>query len=44
MSRLRTGQLVWSQMFEKDFSMERIFEVQDEIVKLAVTEVEGLAF
>jgi TolB-like protein len=44
MSRLRTGQLVWSQMFEKDFSPEHIFEVQDEIVKLAVTEVEGLAF
>jgi TolB-like protein len=44
MSRVRTGQLVWSQMYERKYTAEHLFEVQDEIVKLVVSELEGLAF
>jgi len=40
--RLRTSQLVWSQMYEMRFSPEKIFDLQDKIVDLFIAEIEGL--
>ena len=39
---VRTGYLVWSQMYERNFSAEKLFEVQDEIVKKAALDLAGL--
>jgi TolB-like protein len=40
--RVRTGQLIWSQMYEKKFSAEKLFGVQDDIVKEAITDLSQL--
>ena len=44
MIRIRSGHLAWSQMYERKFTPENIFEVQDDIVKHIITELGGLAF
>jgi TolB-like protein len=40
--RVRTGELMWSQMYEKKFSAEKLFAVQDDIVKEAITDLSQL--
>ena len=42
MIRLSTGHLTWSQMYERNFSTEKLFEVQDEIVNQAAMELSRL--
>ncbi|HTQ65546.1 MAG TPA: hypothetical protein VMI12_12165 [Puia sp.] len=44
MIRIRTGHLAWSQMYERKFTQENIFEVQDDIVKNIISELGSLAF
>ncbi|PWT79059.1 MAG: hypothetical protein C5B59_00405 [Bacteroidetes bacterium] len=41
--RIRTSQLMWSQMYERKFSQENQFEIQDEIVHQVTNEFETLA-
>ena len=42
MINLRTGHLTWSQMYERKFSPEILSEVQNDIVKQAVTNLSQL--
>jgi TolB-like protein len=40
--RVRTGQLLWSQMYEMKFYPDKMFELQDKIVDLVISEIEAL--
>lgn len=40
--RIRTSQLLWSQMYELNCSAENTFELQDRIVNLITADLEGL--
>jgi TolB-like protein len=43
MYRADTSEQVWSQMFERNINPENIFEVQDDIIKHVLDELQGLS-